>query len=384
MTSEERHEARYQRRINKRKLKKNAKLSRLGGYDEVFSYEKLYDAFYLCEKGVRWKGSVQTYEATLPFQTLTVYNIMNERKFKPMGFLEFDLCERGKMRHIRALKIAERCVQRTLCDNYLSPLIEPQLIYDNGASIKGKGIDFSLNRLKCQLSRYYRKYHTNEGYILQYDFSSYFDNINHQILLQQLEPLIPDKDIFNIVKQMIDCFGEKGLGLGSQVSQIAAIFYPTLLDRVFKEKLKRKGYIRYMDDGIIICHTLDEVNQCKQELEKVCKELDIKLNQKKMTVSKISKTFIFLKKRIRLTETGKIIMRIGRDAVIRTRRRLKKLAQKTIGINQKFTFTDFYQCYKCWLGIAKRYKNYYITQNYRRLFLSIVTQLQNEGNLQKC
>lgn len=374
MNSKERHQARYERRVKSRQNKKNAKLARIGGYDTVFSYESLFNAFYNCEKNVRWKASIQSYEATLPLSTLTVYNIMSDCKFKPMGFLEFDIWERGKKRHIRALKIAERCIQRTLCDNYLSPLIEPILIYDNGASIKGKGIDFTLKRLKCFLSKYYRKYHTNEGYVLQYDFSLYFDNINHDILLQQLEPLIPDKEVFKVVEQMIRCFGDKGLGLGSQVSQIAAIFYPTMLDRYFKEVLKIKGYCRYMDDGILICHTLDEVEKCKKALFDICKKLDITINEKKLTVSKLSKTFIFLKKRIRLTETGKVIMRLSRESAIRARRKLKKLARKAYDPKEKFNVVNLYQCYKSWIGSAKRYQNYYITQNYRKLFLSIISK----------
>lgn len=372
MTSEERHEARYQRRKKNRKDKRNAKLSRLGGYDDVFSYERLYDAFYSCEKEVRWKGSVQTYEATLPLTTLTIYNILKERKFKPMGFLEFDLCERGKMRHIRALKIGERCIQRALCDHYLSPLLEPKLIYDNGASIKNKGIDFTLRRLKRQLSKYYRKYHTNKGYVLQFDFSSYFDNINHEILLNQFKAAIHDKEIYNVVEKMITCFGEKGLGLGSQVSQIAAIYYPTPLDKAILN-LNINGYNRYMDDGIILCRTLDQVEKCKKVLFEECKKLNIQINMKKLTVSKISKTFIFLKKRFRMTETGKIIVRIGRDAVTRAHRRLKKLTSKAIDPNEKFNYVDLYVCYKCWKGAAARFDNYYIIQNYRRLFLSLAS-----------
>lgn len=368
MNSAERHEARYHRRVSKRLAKKNAKISRLETYDDIFSYEKLYEAFYLCEKGVRWKSSVQKYEATLPISIFDIYKTMRDRKFKPMGFLEFDIHERGKLRHIRALNIAERVIQRTLCDNYLSPLLNPKLIYDNGASIRGKGIDFSLKRLKCHLSRYYRKYHTNEGYVLQYDFSSYFDNINHEILLKQLEPLIPDKEIFNVVRQMIRCFVDKGLGLGSQVSQVAAIFYPTLLDRYIKEKLKVSGYVRYMDDGILICHTLDEVNECKSSIRKLCKELDIALNEKKLSVSKLSKTFIFLKKRIFLTETGKIVMRIGKLSIITARRRLMKFYKKVLSATSNFTFVHLYQCYKCWIGIAKRLNNYQIVQNYKKLF----------------
>lgn len=381
MNSLERREVRYQRRKEKRDRKRNAKLSRLGGYDDVFTYERLYEAFYSCEKGVRWKGSVQKYEATLPLSSLDIYKMMRDRKFKPLGFLEFDLNERGKMRHIRALNISERCIQRVLCDYYLSPLINPQLIYDNGASIKGKGVDFAIRRLKCHLSRYYRKHHTNEGYVLQYDFSSYFDNINHEVLLEQFERIIPDKEIYQALKQMIDCFGKRGLGLGSQVSQIAAIFYPTLLDRAIKERFKAKGYERYMDDGIIVCHTLDEIAECKKLIIDVCKKLDITINEKKLIVSKISKTFIFLKKRIRMTSTGKIIVRIGREAVIRARRRLRKLYTKLLDEKSSFDFANFFQCYSCWKGMTERFDNYYIIQNYRKLFLTLTSRYNEEVSL---
>ena len=75
----------------------------------------------------------------------------------------------------------------------------------------------------------------------------------------------------------------------------------------------------------------------------ICKKLDITINTKKLTVSKLSKTFIFLKKRIRLSDTGKIIIRIGRHAVTRARRRLKKLIVKALDKKEKFTFVDFYQ-----------------------------------------
>lgn len=369
MTSQERHEARYQRRKQKRLEKKNAKLSRLGNYDTVFSYENLYEAFYLCRRGVRWKGSIQKYEATLPTSTLKIYNTLYQRKFKPMGFLEFDINERGKQRHIKALTIGERCIQRTLCDNYLNPLLQEQLIYDNGASVKGKGVSFTLNRLKCHLSRYYREYHTNEGYVLQYDFSSYFDNINHEILLKHMKKFISDREIFEVVKKMVLCFGDRGLGLGSQVSQIAAIFYPTLMDKYLKEKLHVKRFCRYMDDGIIICHSLKEVGLYKQAILQLCKKLDITINKKKFTVSKISKTFIFLKKRIRLTATGKVIMKLGRRSVINARRRLKRMFKKILLSDSKFTYNNVYQCYKSWVGNAKQLNNYYIVQNYRKLFI---------------
>lgn len=374
MTSQERHEARYQRRRAKRLQRKNAKCSQLGDYEKTFSYGKLYNAFKLCKRGVRWKKSIQTYEATQMLSTLGIYRTMKNRQFKAGDFQEFDICERGKLRHIRALNIQERCIQRVLCDEYLLPLLKPKIVFDNGASIKGKGISFSLNRLKYHLASYYRKYHTNDGYIFQFDFSSYFDNIDHTILLNQLEKEIPDNEIFEVVRKMVVCFGNKGLGLGSQVSQICAIYYPTLLDRAL-QSLPIEGYCRYMDDGVVICKTKEIANRCKEVVLELCKTLNITPNMKKFSISKISKTFVFLKKRIFLSDTGKVVMRLGRSSITRARRRLKKLAKRVqLRASSRFTLENLAQCYLSWIGNARKLDNYWITKHFEEFYHSLVRQ----------
>ena len=62
MTSEERHEARYQRRIAKRMEKKKRLNEQYGNFDKIISFDSLYDAFFLCRKSVSWKASTQKYE----------------------------------------------------------------------------------------------------------------------------------------------------------------------------------------------------------------------------------------------------------------------------------------------------------------------------------
>lgn len=211
MTSQERHEARFQRRRALRETKKNKKLQQIGNYESIFSYINLYETFYKCRKGVRWKASVQKYESLLPLMTLDIYtNQILKKDFKPLKFFEFDINERGKMRHIMALSVSDRCIQKVLCEKYLTPILAPKLIFDNGASLKEKGTDFSIRRLKQHLLYYYKKY-KRDGYILQYDFSKYFDNIDHQILLNLLKNDIPDKNIYGMLKVIINSFGVRGL-----------------------------------------------------------------------------------------------------------------------------------------------------------------------------
>ena len=60
MTSEERREARYKRRVAAR-LAKKEKYASCNDFSTVFSYGNLYRAYRRCRKGVSWKASVQRY-----------------------------------------------------------------------------------------------------------------------------------------------------------------------------------------------------------------------------------------------------------------------------------------------------------------------------------
>lgn len=61
-------------------------------------------------------------------------------------------------------------------------------------------------------------------------------------------------DIINsYVKEKNPIIGEeKGLPMGNQTSQWFALYYLDPMDRLIKEKMRIKYYIRYMDDGILI------------------------------------------------------------------------------------------------------------------------------------
>ena len=143
MTSEERHEARYQRRVKKRQERRLALSKSCGDFEDVFSYENLYQSGHICCRGVSWKSSTQTYRFNLVTNTAATRRALLDGTYKSRGFIEFDLYDRGKMRHVRSIHISERVVQRTLCDKVINPTLKPSFIYDNGASTENKGIDFA-------------------------------------------------------------------------------------------------------------------------------------------------------------------------------------------------------------------------------------------------
>jgi retron-type reverse transcriptase len=77
----------------------------------------------------------------------------------------------------------------------------------------------------------------NNGYALLIDFKKFFDNIRHDILFALLDKHISDERVKHLVRSFVSVFGPgKSLGLGSQVSQIAAVFFPDKVDHFIKDK----------------------------------------------------------------------------------------------------------------------------------------------------
>lgn len=322
MTSEERKQARYQRRKEKRQNARLARSQAQGDFADVFSFRHLYLSGKKCCKGVGWKSSTQRYLGSIIRNTAEMWEALDQERFVHRGFHAFTIMERGKKRHIRAVHISERVVQRCLCDHCLVPIYAPSFIYDNAASLKGKGTDFALNRLLHHLRRHYRKYGW-EGYILLYDFKGYFDSAPHEPLFAQAEQRIHDPKICRLSNSFIQDFGEIGLGLGSQVSQTNALLLPSPIDHCFKERLRMGSYGRYMDDGYAIARTKEELERALDALVKESGKLGLTVNRKKTKIIPLRQGLRFLKVKFILTPTGKIVQKMNREATVIFRRKLR-------------------------------------------------------------
>lgn len=286
-------------------------------------------------------------------------------------FLSLDLNERGKIRHIKAVDMEERVVQGCLCDNVLLPVFSRSFIYDNSASQRGKGYHFALRRCCRHLREHYRK-HKNEGYVLLFDFRKFFDNVSHRLCRSLIHSKIEDPELVRITEYFIDAFGSTGLGLGSPVSQVMALSSADRLDHYIKEVCGIRGYGRYMDDGYLIHESKEYLKKCLCGIRRICTSLEITLNEKKTQIVKLSHGFTFLKARLYLTKTGRVIRKIPRSSVTRERRKLKKL--EVLLNHRMVTFEDIKISYQSWRAYAMNFNAWRTIHNmdalYNELFIT--------------
>ena len=297
-------------------------------YERICDFQNLYRAHLNARKGKRGKNEVIQFEMRLSENLVRMSQALQNRSYRMRGYYHFIIYE-PKQREIFAAYYPDRVMLHCVCDEVLTPLLERRLIYDNAACQKGKGTHFAIGRLTKFLREHYAG-HGNMGYVLKCDVTKYFASIDHEVLKRQLKRMVKDPDVQSLLDQVIDSYETKeqpgrGLPLGNQSSQCFAIYYLDPLDRLIKEKLRVKHYIRYMEDFLLVQHDKEFLYHCLYQIRELVENtLNLKLNAKTQ-VFPLKNGIEFLGWRFYLTDAGKVVRKMKPQSKLRFKRRLKKL-----------------------------------------------------------
>ena len=155
-----------------------------------FDANNIYDAGTKAMQSSKFKHSTQLFEMNHLLTTAHIRQDFITGNYKPDPGNKFPINERGHPRYITSNTMVDKTVNHLLCDEVLTPSISKYLIYDNGASQKGKGVAFHRRRFEARLHQYFMQNGTSEGYILLVDFSGYYANIPHDKCLEVLQTFL--------------------------------------------------------------------------------------------------------------------------------------------------------------------------------------------------
>ena len=306
-------------------------------YERITDPAELFSASIECERGVLWKESVQRFALRRALNCAELSRELQAGSYRKRPAQHFLLHERGKARRISAVHFRDRVVQKSLCKNSLIPLLSRGLIYDNSATIEGKGTEFARTRFAKHLRRAWGRW-GSAGYLVHYDFKGYFASTDQKRAMGRLEnkllgicrteeEVLSARRVLWLTRQFV-CEEERGLGLGNQTSQIVAVEYASPIDHMVCEVLRCGLSGRYMDDGYAFCPDAETARMALGAIEAKAASIGLALHPQKSGIAPMDREHVFLKYRFRVdARSGQVAMAPVAETLRRYRRRHLKLCR---------------------------------------------------------
>ena len=268
-----------------------------GTFEEISSFQNLYDSYLKARKGKRGRYDVGLYTYNLERNLIETEKELRDETYEVGEYHRFFVRE-PKKRLVMSLHFKDRVVQWAIYKK-LMPIYDKTFIEDSYGCRIGKGSHRASNRLQYWLRQVHRK--PGKWYYLKLDISKYFYRVDHEILLKILAKRIRDEKLMRLLEKIIngkEPFGlpagygpdelpreqwlaTTGMPIGNLTSQLFANIYLNELDQYCKHALKIHYYVRYMDDVIILGNDKKKLQEIRRKIEEfIHQELRLNLNKK--------------------------------------------------------------------------------------------------------
>jgi len=332
-------------------------------YQKVCSIDNLFLAFRKARRGKSKKFYVIEFEANLTENLLKLQEELISETYSPKPLKRFIIRD-PKTRTIHASAFRDRIVHHAIV-NILEPIFEKVFICDSFASRKDKGTHKAVARFERfmnKVSRNGRLVKNNfsnnsiEGYVLKADIKSYFDNVDHEVLMRIIKKKVNDSGAIWLIQQVLNNFKGmqegKGMPLGNLTSQFFANVYLNELDYFVKHILKAKYYVRYVDDFVILHRSKKRLEYFKKKIEKFIITLQIKLHPDKSKIVALRNGISFLG------------YRVFYHYKLLVKRNMKLLKRKILMLKtDEISMDKFNKFFQGWYGYAKWANSYTLRMN---------------------
>jgi len=259
-----------------------------GAFNLIISEENLFAAWEEFRQGKRSKPDVQVFELNLEDNIFTLAQNLKTGSLPRISYQQFRITD-PKPRLISKAKVSNRLLFHAVY-RILYPTFDRTFIFDSYSCREEKGTHRAFQRL-VQLTRKISGNFTKPCWSLKCDIKKFFDNIDHEILIDILQRRIKDKKLMGLLRHIIKsfhCQPGKGMPLGNITSQLFANLYLDVLDKFVKHKLKVRYYLRYTDDFILLGRDPRLLISYLAEIEKFLgRRLKLKIHPQKTYLRKL-------------------------------------------------------------------------------------------------
>jgi len=208
--------------------------------------------------------------------------------WKPLPYLQIEVPKKKNTEEMRKLgmtAICDKIVQQAI-KMLIEPRLEKQFKGNSYAFRPGKGATKAIRRVVAECAA--KKYQ----YVLRLDIDDFFDNIDRTILQQRLTAIGIDAEVVRLIMLSVEMGQvrqgsqewreeQKGIPQGALLSPLLSNLYLNSFDQFAVSC--QWPYIRYADDFLFLCETVEQATDLQKRVETHLREkLHLALNEPKI------------------------------------------------------------------------------------------------------
>jgi group II intron reverse transcriptase/maturase len=341
------------------------------------------------------KESLEQFQENLLTNLYKIWNRMSSGSYYPQPVKEVIIPKSdGGERKLGIPTISDRIAQEVV-KSYLEPRMEAIFSKNSYGYRPNKSAHHALEKVRENVRQY--------SWVVDMDIKSFFDEVNHELLLKAIERHVSEKWVKMYIERWLQCpiqtssgelLQKKGEGTpqGGVISPLLAnLFLHYVLDKWLEKQYPQLTFVRYADDVIVHCYSegqsLEVLNAIKTRLA-ACK---LRLSETKTKIvhcqaynrvrhKNYSKKFDFLgftfKPRSKITKEGRMFL--GYDCEI-SQKSQTRITQKWKDLKfhkqSEIVIQDIADKLRLQtIGIA-RYYGYFKVWSLQRLFRNLENRL---------
>lgn len=182
---------------------------------------------------------------------------------KPSDYKFKIIKDKGKERELMKLRYNPHRIVQWAIMLHLEKMFVSNFCYHSCASIPNGGMDRAY-----KLTTRYLRDRENTEYCLKIDVKKFYPSIDKEILKKKLRNKIKDRELLWLLDIIIDSYPkDKGVPIGSYLSQYFANFYLSDFDHWLKETKGVEYVVRYMDDIVILHKDKEYLHKLRKEIQ---------------------------------------------------------------------------------------------------------------------